>query len=148
MLIGHYTREVIDTIDISDYVRTFLLQLSELEHDRIRINSEWEAERIKALLNIPKNTMFKSPADLRSGVPYWNEQEVDYVRSNLKQNKGFIFYFICGQCDRRVKRLFFYTLLEPPICRHCCRLPYRQKSYKERKMSHGNGKFVGSPLLN
>lgn len=57
-------------IDILPYVRAFLLQLSKLEQEEVKINDEMEASRIKDLMNLSKNTTFKSLNDLQSGRPY------------------------------------------------------------------------------
>lgn len=132
--------EISRRIDIFDYVRSFVQELSELERSRIKFNNEFDAERIKGLMNLPEKTRFKSINDLR-GNPYWHFQEVDYVPSNLGKGRGVLFYFICSRCDRRVKFLYFYTEVEPPICRQCCQLPYRSASYKERKVATEN-KFL------
>lgn len=126
--------EIIRRIDIFDYVRAFVWELSKLEQSIIKFNDDFNASRVKGLMNLPQNTTFKSLTDMRNGQPYWKHQDVDYVQSNLGNGKGVIFYFICSRCDRRVKYLYFYTELEPPVCRKCCQLPYRQSSYKERKL--------------
>ncbi len=92
-----------------------------------------EAKNMKEMMDDPKNTTFKSPRDFRDGSYYWHRQEVDYVPSNLR--RGFIFYFICNECGRRVKYLYEYSMLESPICRICCRLSYRQPNRKARAIS-------------
>jgi hypothetical protein len=122
-----------EPINITDYVRTFLIKLSEREGSRVKVNTEIDAIRVSHLINNPKFTTFKSVNDIQTGQPYWNEQEIVYLPSNLGANKGYVFYFRCNGCDRRVKHLYKYTELEPPLCRKCHRLSYRQISYKERK---------------
>ena len=124
---------IIGKIDISNYVRDFLLELSKSKHQRIKINTELDVSQIKALMNDPRNTKFKSTNDFRDGEPLWKYQEVEYIPSNLGRDKGFLFYFVCTSCGLRAKYLFFYNSLKPPICRFCCRLPYRQATYQERK---------------
>lgn len=128
----HQNKEALENIDrknITDYVKTFLLELAEKEKRlTIRVSRHSEAERIKGLLNIPRNTTFKSMRDIQGNFPYWNEQSVDYVPSNL--GRGYIFYFICSRCKRRVKYLYEYSMLLPPLCRHCCRLQYRRQKRK------------------
>jgi len=124
---------LIERINISDYLRTFLYELSDKEHKRTEIKTELDALRVKELMNIPDNTTFKSLSDIRGGQPYWKYQDVDCIPSNLGKSKGYIFYFICHRCERRVKFLYFHTYLEPPMCRKCYRLPYKQANYKERK---------------
>ncbi|HCY17652.1 MAG: hypothetical protein UR62_C0001G0021 [Candidatus Nomurabacteria bacterium GW2011_GWF2_35_12] len=126
--------EITRRIDIFDYVRSFVRELEQLENKKIKFNNEFEAFRVKALMNIPEKTKFKSVNDLR-GNPYWHFQEVDYVPSNLGKDRGVLFYFICSRCNRRIKYLYFYTEVEPPLCRKCCQLPYRPASYQERKIA-------------
>jgi hypothetical protein len=125
----------VSRIDISDYIRAFLRELANKEGKiNLRINNDFDAERIQGLLNIAKNTTFKSIKNLRTGHPYWDHQEVEYVKSNLNR-KAYIFYFICSRCTRRVKYLYFYSEIEPPLCRTCCQMPYKPTTYKKRKMS-------------
>ena len=115
-------------IDTSDYVRTFLFDLSQIEDRKVNVNRVSEAERVKGLINIPMNTSFKTLSDIRSGVPYWEEQKVDYIASNL--GRGYIFYFLCNHCGRRVKYLYEYDMTLSPLCRVCCRITYRRERRK------------------
>lgn len=127
--------DVIERIDISDYLRAFLYELSDKESKMAEVKTELDALRVKELMNIPKNTTFKSLEDIRSGQPYWKYQDVDCIPSNLGKGKGYIFYFICHRCERRVKFLYFHTYVEPPMCRKCYRLPYTKSPYSQRKLS-------------
>lgn len=126
----------VERISIIEYLRSFLGELSDLERCKVNLKTEAGALRIKGLMNIPENTIFKSMNDLRSGQPYWNEQKVDYVPSNLGRARGFTFYFICNSCQKRVKCLYFLSSLEAPLCRVCSRLQYNQPRRKERMLSH------------
>jgi hypothetical protein len=120
-------RERFHRIDIAEYVRTFLLELARLEKKPfIKLNSLSAMDRVKGLLNIPENTTFKSLSDIRTGFPYWEEQQVDCIGSNL--GRGYIFYFICNGCGRRSKYLYEYSMTLSPLCRVCCRITYRRKS--------------------
>jgi len=122
---NEYVLNRLERIDIRDYVRTFLVSLTRKESGKpIKLNSVGQAERIKGLLNIPKNTLYKSFSDLQTGIPYWNKQLVDYKASNL--GKGYIFYFLCGNCNQKAKYLYEYTTVEAPLCRKCCRVTYRR----------------------
>lgn len=125
----------VDRVYVNDYLRTFLRELSELEHRKIDLVTKGGALRIKELMNIPQNTTFKSLNDFRSGQPYWDEQEVDCIPSNLGKNRGFIFYFICNRCRRKVKYLYFLSSLDAPLCRLCCRLQYNQPGRRTRMLS-------------
>ena len=122
------TMNRIQRVDIAEYLRTFLLELSKLEAKPVRFNTWFEATRIKGLLNIPKNTRFKSLTDMQTGFPYWHEQFVDFVPSNLGSKRGYIFYFICNGCEKRVKYLYEYDTMFSPVCRICCRITYKRKA--------------------
>jgi len=129
---GVIKESITDRIDISDYLRLFLHDLSELEGKHVEVINELDALRIKGLMNNPQNTRFKSAADISSDQPYWKYQDVEYVPSNLGKGKGFIFYFICYGCERKTKYLYFHTYTEPPVCRKCQRLPYKRLSWRKR----------------
>lgn len=110
---GVIYESIIDRIDISDYLRTFLHDLSSLEKRPVEVKTELDALRIHGLMNNPKNTRFKSMNNLTSGQPYWKYQEIAYVPSNLGRGRGYLFYFICYSCERRTKYLYFHSYLEP-----------------------------------
>ena len=115
----------ISRINITDYVRIFLVELSKRENKPLKnISEKFEAERIKGLLNIAKNSPFKSFRDIQ-GIPMWDDQPVDYISSNL--GKGYLFYFLCLHCGHRVKYLYEYSLASEPLCRMCCMITYRRR---------------------
>ena len=127
----HKNKEIFDglrRIDIAEYKKAFLFELSQKEKREVNVNSPFEVERIKGLINIPENTAFKTLSDIRSGLPYWEEQKVDYIASNL--GRGYIFYFLCNHCGRRVKYLYEYDMTLSPLCRVCCRITYRRERRK------------------
>lgn len=126
---------LIERIDIYDYLRTFLRELSNKEEKQTEIKTELDALRVKDLMNVPANTIFKSLENIRNEQSYWKYQEVDYVPSNLGKGRGYLFYFICSSCEKRVKFLYFHTYIEPPMCRKCYRLPYSKSPYSQRKLS-------------
>ncbi len=130
----HKNKEILNRIDrknVTEYVRTFLLDLAQLEKKPfIKLNSLSEIDRVKGLLNIADNTAFKSFNDLRTGFPYWEEQKVDCIGSNL--GRGCIFYFLCIKCGRRSKYLYEYNMTLSPLCRLCCRITYRRKYVQKR----------------
>ena len=108
---------LIERIDIYDYLRTFLRELSNKEEKQTEIKTELDALRVKDLMNVPTNTTFKSLENIRNGQPYWKYQEVDCIPSNLGRSRGYLFYFICNSCERRVKFLYFHTK-QGHICFH------------------------------
>lgn len=124
--------------NIRNYLHIFLRELAEIENrlgKKLRITDEFDAERIREMMNIPKNTVFKSFADIRTGIPYWEEQKVTYVSSNLGRKKGFIFFFICNGCEKRVRRLYYRELTDSPVCHVCCRLRYKRPNRTRRNVS-------------
>ena len=70
-----------------------------------------------------------------TGELCWKGQCVEYVPSNLGRNRGIIWYFICKDCLRRVKHLYFDNYLRAPLCRRCCSIPYCQPTRPERRIS-------------
>lgn len=132
----HYKKEFTDRIerlDITDYVQNFLLLYSK-QRGAVLNNYLGDVEYLKDLLNNHKDVITR-PLERISGFNYWSEQKVDYVSSNLGQNRGYIFYYICYQCDRRVKYLYRYKAYELPMCRICCHIKYVSPSRKERRIS-------------
>jgi hypothetical protein len=126
-------------IDVTGYVESFLLELAKRERrSSIKITKLSDVERIKGLLNLPKNTAFKSLSDIRTNIPFWERQEVDYIKSNL--GKGYIFYFLCNICGRRVKYLYNYNEYSSPKCRICCDLRYKSPTRKDRSLSRWSKK--------
>jgi len=70
-----------------------------------------------------------------TGELCWKDQVVESVPSNLGMRRGVIWYFVCKDCNNRVKYLYFENYLRAPLCRRCCKLPYRQPTRPERKIS-------------
>lgn len=118
---------------ITDYVRNFMWDIRKKEGRVFRTNHYEEVMHMKTLLNDPKYTTFKSIRAFDRGIPHWNEQKVDCISSNLGGDRGYIFYFICNMCRRRVKHLYEYSVLESPLCRTCCGLGYDTKPSKARE---------------
>lgn len=108
----------IPRIEINDYLVHFLREVSLGERQNVEIKTLWQAQRIKGLMDIAKNT-----------------QKFDFVPSNLGNGKGFIFYFLCNGCGRRARYLYFRNTISEPLCRICCRLSYKRPSRKTRALS-------------
>jgi hypothetical protein len=122
-------------IAINEYIREFVL-LIERKHGRtLRVSHLGEAQHMQELLHIPENTAGKSCSDIQTGEYFWGEQKVIFIPSNLGVGRGFRWYFVCNGCRRKAKYLYEYSMLQSPLCRHCCRLPYQQPSRKARDLS-------------
>jgi hypothetical protein len=126
--------ERIVPINITDYIRQGIFELKR-KGLCFNFSHPLEAERLKQLLNDPRNTTFKSTRDPADGLYFWHEQNVTFVRSNLGHDKGAIFYFLCNSCHRRVKFLYEYSSCYPPLCRKCCRLGYKYPTRKSQDLS-------------
>lgn len=133
----HKNKGILDRVEcknITDYIKQGIFEMRRKGY-YFNLNNPQEAIRLKELLNDPQNTSFKSGRDPMDGFYYWHEQKVDFVHSNLGNDKGSVFYFICNNCNKRVKFLYEYSSLYPPICRKCCRLGYRYPNRKEKDLS-------------
>lgn len=129
----HKNKEVLNRIvriDITDYIQQFLIERKKIELFTPKIANLEQVSYIREELNRAENTTFKSFKDLH-GLYYWNVQKVDFVPSNLGEDRGFLFYFVCNGCERQVKYLYEYSSCESPLCRHCCHLKYRKKVIKK-----------------
>lgn len=124
-----------DRKDITDYVSAFIRHMRSTQGRVFNVRHPGEVKYMAELMNDPKNTTFKSCRDLQGGYSYWSRQGVEYIPSNLGRDHGFIFYFRCNGCYRRVKYLYEYSALESPLCRVCCHLKYEQPSRKARALS-------------
>lgn len=61
-----------------------------------------------------------------------NNIKLTYSKSNL--GKGFVFWFVCNLCNRRVKYLYFPPNSTILACRNCHRLTYdKQKESKKMR---------------
>ncbi len=125
----------LDRVNITDYITECCFDLYHRDKTMIlpkRVKSLYQAQELKRKLDNPSNTEFKSVKDIKYGEPFWKTQRVDFVPSNLPDNEGYIFYFLCNICKRKVKYLYRYSLTKEPWCRECLHLNYQSKSRKRR----------------
>lgn len=59
-----------------------------------------------------------------------NKVKLTYTKSNL--GKGFIFWFICGVCGRKVRYLYIPPNSEVAACRICHRLVYDKQNESKK----------------
>lgn len=124
--------EILARIDINDYIRRYAWVLFKQKQKPI-IRSRSDADYYKQLFSNPVHSPLRSILGISSGELYKYCQDVEYVPSNL--GVGFLFYFICVWCERRVRYLYVDQNLEALLCRKCSHFPYRQASRLERKIS-------------
>src|SRR5579864_9006585 len=97
----------------------------------LRPGHESGAMWFKNVLNDHKRTGWGLFLGLQNNGPQYG-QRMTCFPSNLGFNMGYIFYFICGGCDRRTKYLYWYEYTRPPLCRECCFVPYANPSKKAK----------------
>ncbi len=131
-----------ERIDITDYVQSFLLGFRK-KHGRIlKMSLIDHADYLKTLLNSSQNRICPY-LEKFNGFFYWNSQKVDFIPSNL--HKGYLFYFICAYCDRRVKYLYKYRTYNEPSCRTCCKLGYAPS--QSRRQTRNLSRLIHKPYL-
>ncbi len=119
----------LERFDITRYMKACLCDVPKYKDKRFfKVTEDCEAEEIEVFVSDPKNTTFKSVKDILTGLPHWYGQNVTYTPSNL--GKGFIFYFICNECRRRVKYLYRFNMTEAPVCRTCSGLDYKRTKHQ------------------
>lgn len=125
-----------DRINITDYVHTFVRAYNKKYGVKLKTGYLGGAEYLKRLLNASQDKVAPYLEKLE-GLFYWNSQRVDFVPSNLGENKGYLFYFICAYCDSRVKLLFRRKIGEQPACRTCRDIGYKptQSRRQVRRLS-------------
>ena len=57
-------------------------------------------------------------------------QEVD-ITSTIGSFGGFVYWFICPGCKRRVKKIYLFQNENVFLCRHCHHLAYRTQNFRD-----------------
>ncbi|MEI7689358.1 MAG: hypothetical protein WCI79_00085 [Candidatus Saccharibacteria bacterium] len=104
---------------IKEIKESGVLLPDEISLEDFRIRTDREAKWILNKLNTPQS-IYNSLRAVQSDGQYW--QTWDFVPSNL--GKGFLFYFVCDGCDRRVKYLYNPDGQNRFLCRICHRVAY------------------------
>jgi hypothetical protein len=138
--------EIYEVKDITDYIK-MILRDTKYGSLYYKISDISQAEEVKVYLNNPQNTSRKSIRDMRTGLPDWYEQEVEYKRSNL--GRGFLWYFICNHCGHRAKLLYLYNYTKSPLCRECLGIDYKRRSRKRDRLGRPLPAVenVGQPVI-
>ncbi len=124
---------ILERIDVKEYMWRY--SHGEAKRDTYQTTERVSPNSIR--INWPTGMSVMGSHNLRdvSGELCWRNQVIERVPSNLGKNRGSICYFICNDCGRRTKYLYFQNYLYAPLCRRCCGLPYRQPTRPERKIS-------------
>jgi hypothetical protein len=97
---------------------------------KIDLNNE---QNVKDLISdIEGGTTFnlKQQNGLDNDYTEPNRVKLTYSKSNL--GKGFVFWFICNICNKRVKYLYFPPNSTVLACRNCHRLTYDKQNESKR----------------
>lgn len=112
-------------------VRNFLFELKDKAIEKnFDLNCE---EDIKNLLRkVELGTTFSLKQEKYGNVEFTepNNVKMTYTKSNL--GKGFVFWFICNICGRRVRFLYIPPNSKITACRICHRLVYDQQNDNKR----------------
>ena len=118
-------------VSASICVRNFLFELQDKAiNNNFNLNCE---EDIKNLLRkIESSTTFNLKQEKGGDVEFTepNFVKMTYTKSNL--GKGFVFWFICNVCSKRVKFLYFPPNSQVLACRRCHRLTYEKQNESKR----------------
>jgi len=111
-------------ISASVFVRNYYFELKQ-KSSRIDLTSE---EFVKKLIDmIEKRSTVNLKQESNGKIEFTKENKIQltYTKSNL--NKGFVFWFICRVCDRRVRYLYIPPNSQIFACRKCHRLAYKSR---------------------
>ena len=112
--------------------------LADIKQDNLDLNKE---DDIKELISrVEMGTTFNLKQEKWGEVEYSepNSVKMTYTRSNL--GRGFIFWFICNLCGRRVRYLYFPPNSQILACRRCHKLAY-EKQNDSKSIRHLNRLF-------
>lgn len=126
-------------VSASICVRNYLFELQDKAiNNNFDLNCE---EDIKNLLRkIESGTTFNLKQEKGIDVEFTepNNVKMTYTKSNL--GKGFVFWFICTVCGKRVKFLYFPPNSQVLACRRCHRLTYERQN-DNKSIRHLNSLF-------
>lgn len=128
--------------NVSVFVRhNYLLIRDKLKEKGRDLNLNKE-EDVQMFIDLVKQSITVNLRQENNGdvscTEHMNPMNLTYTRSNL--GKGFIFWFICNLCGRRVRYLYFPPNSEVMACRRCHRLAYKNQNESNstfRRMMRG-----------
>jgi hypothetical protein len=128
------TIENSQVISASVFVRNFYLQLKlKAKEKETEVEDLRDEDFVKDLIEMIEGCSSINLKQENNGqVEYTepNKIKLTYTRSNL--GKGFVFWFICGCCGRKVLYLYIPPNTQIAACRKCHRLAYSQQNENKR----------------
>ena len=107
-------------------VRNFLFEAK----NKYDLNEEAGIKALIADMEIGTNINLKQDNHGEFSYSEPNNIKLTYSKSNL--GKGFVFWFICNLCCKRVKYLYFPPNSTILACRNCHRLTYDKQNESKR----------------
>jgi hypothetical protein len=122
-------------ISASVFVRNSYFSLwrntvNDKKRQELDLNDE---EFVKKLLGkIEAETRLNLKQEINNNYEYTkpNKVRLTYTKSNL--GRGFVFWFVCQVCGRRVRYLYIPPNSEVSACRQCHRLAYERQNESKR----------------
>lgn len=118
-------------VSASICVRNFLFELDSKAIGRtFNLNNEEDIKNLLQRIEIGTTFNLKQEKGEEEEFTKPNSVRMTYTKSNL--GKGFVFWFICNICGRRVKYLYFPPSSQVLACRICHRLAYENQNENKR----------------
>lgn len=113
-------------ISVSVFVRNSYLELKQKAPNDKKVLLDLNNEKfVKDLIEmIESGSTINLKQELNGKIEFTeqNQVRITYTKSNL--GKGYIFWFICGVCGRKVRYLYIPPNSQVSACRICHRLAY------------------------
>lgn len=117
-------------ISASVFVRNFYLELKKkTSGDKKALFDPGKEEFVRDLIEmIEKGSTINLKQEMNGKIEFTDQNQVrmTYTKSNL--GRGFVFWFICGVCGRKVRYLYIPPNSQISACRTCHRLAYGEQN--------------------
>jgi len=112
-------------------VRNYLFErpISIISH-KLDLNNEQDVKDLISEIEGGTTFNLKQQNGVNTEFTEPNKVKLTYTKSNL--DKGYVFWFICNICGRRVKYLYFPPNSTVLACRNCHRLTYDKQNESKR----------------
>jgi len=121
-------------ISASVFVRNFYLELKQKAPDDKKVLLDLNNEEfVKDLIEmIESGSTINLKQELNGKIEFTeqNQVRITYTKSNL--GRGYVFWFICGVCGRKVRYLYIPPNSQVSACRRCHRLAYGNQNNDKR----------------
>ena len=121
-------------ISASVFVRNFYFEVKQKASDDkkrlLDLNREEFVKKLIRMIEEGSTVNLKQEVDGKVEFTDQNQVKMTYTKSNL--GKGFVFWFVCQVCGRRVRYLYIPPNSQVSACRICHRLTYHQQNESKR----------------